>query len=36
MGPDVVLVQTWVPVPRDVVETDLNVEDQEELMQVRY
>jgi hypothetical protein len=31
MRQDVVLVESWVPVTGDVVETDLDVEDEEEL-----
>jgi hypothetical protein len=34
MGPDVVLVQAWVPVTSDMVEADLDVEDEEELTKV--
>jgi hypothetical protein len=34
MGPDVVLVQAWVPVTSDMVETDLDVEDEEELVKI--
>jgi hypothetical protein len=32
MSHDVVLVQTWVPVPCDMVEADLDVEDKENLI----
>ena len=35
MSHDVVLVQTWVPVTSDVVQSDLNVEDQKHLVVVR-